>query len=78
MDSKEPSQPLIQLELQRLIIQKKQNGATNILVPRTFNLKSVRFLGSGDPSPFDQVIVRSIQVLVKLNDEGFEKRTEKS
>lgn len=41
VDPEEPRQPLVQLELQRLIVQQQQYSAPDILVSRSLNLKLI-------------------------------------
>ena len=72
MHAQQRSQTPVQLELQRLEVEQKQDRAPNIFVSRAFHLEPVGFLRSGCAVPFHEVVVRAVQVLVEFDDEAFE------
>ena len=60
VNAEQASQTRIQFELERLVVQKQQNGTTDVLVARSLDLKSVSLLSGGRPSPLDQMVVRTV------------------
>lgn len=71
MDSEEPGQTRVKLELKGLVIQEEEDCAANILIARSLDLKSISFLGRRCSVPLYQMVVRSVQILVQLNHQRF-------
>ena len=78
MNSEQPGQPLIQLELQRLVVEQEEDSALDVAVAGSLHLEAVRLLRGRRAVPLHQVVVRPVQVLVQLDDQGLEERGELS
>lgn len=74
--AQQPCQPRVQLELQRLVVEQQENCAAHVTVAGSLHLESVRLLGRVAAVPFDKVVIRSVQILVQLNDEALEEAGE--
>ena len=75
MQSKKPGQSLVQFELEWLVVQEEEDCAAYILVTRPLDLEPVGLLGVCVAPPLHQVVVRAVQILVQLNDQRLEKRS---
>ena len=78
VQSKKPGQPLVQLELEWLVVQEEEDCAAHILVTWPLDLEPVGFLSVGVASPLHQVVVRAIQIFVQLNDQRLKTRNRNS
>ena len=73
VNSQQPGQPLVQLELEGLVIQQEEDGAPHVFIARPLHLESVGFLSRRGPVPLHKVVVGSVQLFVQLNDKRLEK-----
>lgn len=74
VDPQQSGQALVQLELQRLVVQQQQNGAAHVLVPGPLHLEAVRLLRGERAVPLHEVVVGAVQFLVQLDHQRLEER----
>lgn len=74
--AQQTSQTLVQLELQRLVVQQQQDGAAYVLVARPLHLEAVRLLRRERAVPLHQVVVGPVQLLVQFDHQRLEERRE--
>jgi len=76
VNTEEAGETTVQFKLHRLVIQKQQQSALDIFITRSLYLKAVGLLRGVVAMPLDQMIVRSVQVLVQFDHQRFEEGRE--